>query len=188
LIIGLGYRARSGKDTIADYLVERHGFVKAAFADTLKEACRAIFGLTNEQLYGAHKEQLDIFWHDTPRRILQLVGTECLRKGYADDVWIRALQRRIGFGDLAHHRKIVIVDARFPNEVEAIKGWGGVAVRVDRPGAGASGGVEAHASEHALDSWTGWDHVLVNDSTLEVLHERASAMVTAMRSIGRIIP
>src|SRR5579863_3132559 len=52
VIIGITGRKRSGKDTVGNYLVEHYGFVKVSFADTLKEACKIIFGFSDEQVYG----------------------------------------------------------------------------------------------------------------------------------------
>lgn len=34
MLIGLGYRARSGKDTVADYMVKNYRFIRLGFADT----------------------------------------------------------------------------------------------------------------------------------------------------------
>jgi len=36
MIVGVGYKMRQGKDTIADYLVKNHGFIKMSFAEALK--------------------------------------------------------------------------------------------------------------------------------------------------------
>ena len=38
MIVGLSGYARSGKDTIADYLVENHGFIKLSFATPMRQA------------------------------------------------------------------------------------------------------------------------------------------------------
>ena len=52
LIIGLCGLAGSGKDTIADRLVERYGFVKMANADLLKRMAQNAFNFTDAQLWG----------------------------------------------------------------------------------------------------------------------------------------
>ena len=38
MIIGLTGYARSGKDTVANYLVEHHGYTRVAFADAIRDA------------------------------------------------------------------------------------------------------------------------------------------------------
>lgn len=54
-VIGICGRAGSGKDTAADYLCQKHGFVKVALADPLKRICRDVFDFSEEQLWGESK-------------------------------------------------------------------------------------------------------------------------------------
>jgi hypothetical protein len=174
MIIGLGYKARSGKDTIAEYLVRVYGFRRVAFADSLKEACRQIFSFTDEQLYGDKKEVVDSYWEVTPRYVLQKVGTECMREGYDKDIWIKSVEKKIRDSK----DNWVITDMRFPNEAEAVKRWGGFLVRVDRPNSGATGGIVSHPSEIAMDSFKDWDYALNNDSNVHaVLYEKVEDML-----------
>ena len=51
-IIGVSGQAGSGKDTVADYLVQSHGFTKVALADPLKRFGHKVFAFTEEQLWG----------------------------------------------------------------------------------------------------------------------------------------
>lgn len=44
--------AGAGKDTAADWLVERHGFVKIGLADPLKRICKEVYNFTDDQLWG----------------------------------------------------------------------------------------------------------------------------------------
>lgn len=52
MLIGLVGPAGSGKDTIADHLVKKYGFVKMANADLLKRMAKLAFDFTDEQLWG----------------------------------------------------------------------------------------------------------------------------------------
>ena len=140
-IIGVCGFIGSGKDTIADYLVNLHHFRRESFANTLKDAVSAVFGWDRMMLEGRTKqarewrEQVDAWWahrlgipHLTPRWILQNWGTEVCRKNFHDDIWIASLENRLRTST----DDIVISDCRFPNEIAAIKKAGGRVVRVVR--------------------------------------------------------
>lgn len=49
MLIGLAGKMESGKSTTALILKEKYGFYKTSFANDLKEMCRSIFKLTEEQ-------------------------------------------------------------------------------------------------------------------------------------------
>jgi hypothetical protein len=141
MIIGICGFIGSGKDTIADYLVNLHHFRRESFANTLKDAVAQVFGWDRTMLEGRTKqarewrEQVDPWWaqrlsipHLTPRFILQQWGTEVCRKNFHDDIWIASLENK-----LRNSRDdVVISDCRFPNEIKAIKQAGGIVVRVMR--------------------------------------------------------
>lgn len=50
IVLGLAGAAGVGKDTVADYLVERYGFEKFAFSDALYREVVAAFGLESEDI------------------------------------------------------------------------------------------------------------------------------------------
>jgi hypothetical protein len=141
MIIGICGFIGSGKDTIADYLVNFHEFRRDSFASTLKDAVAAVFGWDRELLEGRTKsarewrEQVDPWWANrlnmpnlTPRWVLQYWGTEVCRQAFHDDIWIASLENKLRkSGD-----NIVISDCRFPNEIKAIKAAGGIVIRVKR--------------------------------------------------------
>lgn len=140
MIIGICGFIGSGKDTIADYLVNNHGFRRESFANSLKDAVAAVFGWDRVLLEGRTKEarewreQRDEWWSQrlgmeiTPRWVLQNWGTEVCRRGFHDDIWIASLEHRL----LKSNDDIVISDCRFPNEIKAIQQAGGIVVRVVR--------------------------------------------------------
>jgi len=182
IIIGLGYKAQSGKDTVADRIVKKNPFFKkSAFAGNLKKACQAIFGLSNEQLWGHDKARIDPFWGVAPREIMQRVGTECLRKNFRDDVWVKSLEHDIVSDYTRNH---VITDVRFPNEAQAVKDWGGITVLVERnwlssnpTGNKLDGKALKHDSETAMDAYDGWDYTIDNNGTLEELFDKIEGML-----------
>jgi len=145
MIIGVVGFAGSGKGTVADLLVEDHDFCKLSFADAVKDATAAIFGWSRHLLEGdteqsrVFRETKDDFWsarfgYDvTPRYMLQLMGTEAGREVFNQDLWIHTVERRIQYKqEWEFEDSFVIPDVRFPNEIEAIRKWGGVIVRVVR--------------------------------------------------------
>lgn len=141
MIIGVCGFIGSGKDTIADYLTNFHGFRRESFANTLKDAVAQVFGWDRTMLEGRTKqarewrEQVDPWWAErlnmpdlTPRLVLQLWGTEVCRKGFHDDIWIASLENKLR----TSKDDVVISDCRFPNEIKSIKNAGGIVIRVKR--------------------------------------------------------
>lgn len=76
----------------------------------------------------------------TPRRLLQLLGTECGREIIHPNIWVNALMKDyvpektyMGHGDYTEYEPSwIITDVRFPNEAEAIKSKGGIILRINR--------------------------------------------------------
>jgi hypothetical protein len=106
----------------------------------------------------------------TPRKILQLLGTEAGRFIIHDDIWINSM-----FSDYKPDTSNwITTDTRFPNELEAVKERGGITIVVKRPETDHLAG--DHASETALDNST-FDEVIVNDGSLEDLIEKVKEIL-----------
>ena len=160
MIIGICGFIGSGKDTVADYLVNFHEFQRESFANSLKDAVAQVFGWDRTMLEGRTKqarewrEQVDPWWSErlkmpnlTPRWVLQYWGTEVCRRAFHDDIWIASLENKL------RHSKdnVVISDCRFPNEIQSINAVGGIVVRVAR-------GPEPGWMEHAKNYMSGSRH------------------------------
>ena len=141
MIIGVCGFIGSGKDTIADYLMNIHQFRRESFANALKDAISMVFGWDRDMLEGRTRqsrewrEQVDPWWAErlnmsdlTPRWVLQHWGTEVCRRAFHDDIWIAALENKLRNST----DDIVISDCRFPNEIKSIKDAGGIVIRVVR--------------------------------------------------------
>lgn len=159
-------------------------FVKVYnFADLLKQdVCMRILGLTHEQCYGTDDQKnslTNLKWEDMPgmkeynvphhiqqeitgkcmtaREVMQYVGSDIFRKMY-NNVWVDSTMRRIKEEESS---TAILVDCRFPNEVDGIQQAGGKVVRLTRNPYN-----DQHISETALDptnfDWSKFDFVLDN--------------------------
>jgi hypothetical protein len=204
MIIGICGFIGSGKDTVADYLVNFHEFRRESFASTLKDAVAAVFGWDRVLLEGRTKEarewreSVDPWWAErldmptlTPRWVLQYWGTEVCRRAFHDDIWIASLENKIRNSK----DNVVISDCRFPNEIQSIKNAGGQIVWVQRgelpdwydtaisANAGNNWAIQdlkmrkIHASETA---WVGtqFDTVLDNNNTIDALYQEAARLLS----------
>jgi len=166
--LGISGWARSGKDTVADYMVEREGYIKVSFAQPIKDAIMNLDPIISFEGVTAHVRQFsDLSWDDLKdlspdiRPLLQRMGTEVGRDMFGQDFWVEAAIARIPDGS-----KVVFSDVRYPNEAMAIKSLGGEVWRVERNGVGPA---NDHASEHALNDFE-FDKTIRNDSTLQALY------------------
>ena len=193
-LVGLGFQKRSGKDTVADILVENFGYVKLSFADLLKEGVNLWHGWDERHGWGELKEVVDEYWGYTPRYAYQFIGTDCIRNVHMQNFWVMAAMNKAN-ALLKSGTSVVFADCRFPNEVDAVKQAGGQVVLIDRPSLGKPkkrpdnplcayvrekfmGEVFDHASETALLSYDEWDHVIVNDGSLGDLREKVILTAT----------
>lgn len=198
MIIGVCGLIGSGKDTIADYLVNIHQFRRDSFAASLKDAVAAVFGWDRDMLEGRSRssrewrEQVDSWWaarlnmpHLTPRWVLQYWGTEVLRRGFHEDIWVASLENKLRRSS----DDVVISDCRFPNEVAALRRSGGYVIRVHRGNTPEWWGTavvnpelmpqvypEVHASEWAWAA-TDFDRVIPNHGTLDELYAQINDLV-----------
>jgi hypothetical protein len=188
MIIGICGLIGSGKGTVADILVDQ-GFKKISFADKLKDGVSTIFGWDRAMLEGdtddsrQWREKRDDFWTDetkmeiSPRLVLQLFGTDCMRNGFYDGVWVSLLKKQI----LDNPGNYVVPDVRFRNEQDMIRDIGGEIWWVRR------GEIPEWWSSAVLDNTTGsslmeaqdihtseWKWADTNDKFDEIIHNNES--------------
>ena len=216
-IIGIVGFIGSGKDTVADYLVNFHQFRRESFANSLKDAVSVVFGWDRELLEGRTnqsriwRETRDEWWSErlgcdvTPRWVLQYWGTEVIRKGFHDDLWVASLENRLR----SSKDDIVITDCRFPNEIKAIRNAGGQVVRIKRGpepawfddaksmNKGATRNTSWALSKHRIEhlgvhasetAWVGskFDVVLNNDGTIEELYQQIESNIINSQVSSRL--
>jgi len=194
MIFGIVGKARSGKNTFADFLSEalyektHRTFIQMAYAKTLKDRIQSDFDLSWEQLWGDEKEIEDkryqkqmttltgtvntpvSYW--TPREIMQAYGQFFRIIDY--DFWVKELFRVM---EDKEFENVIITDIRHPNEADPIKKRGGYIIKIQSEREITSTvHNQEHISETAMDNYKRVDFIIANNGTLHDL--RAAAMNT----------
>lgn len=127
IIVALIGHKRSGKDTAAFFFKKYFAFQKYAFADSVREVCKAFFGWSLDT-FEDNKEEVDPIWGISKRQALQFMGTEVgrrllpetfpsLKKVIGDEIWIKRFEQTF----LQSTKNFVISDLRFENEFQSVK-------------------------------------------------------------------
>lgn len=140
MLIGICGFKSSGKDTIADYLVNEYGFIRLSFASALKDIVSIMFGWPRDKLEGLTKEdrewreEVDHWWantlkmpHLTPRYVMQYFATDLFRNHFHPDIWVKIVENQLN-----KYENIVISDCRFENEINMLLRLGGKIIQVHR--------------------------------------------------------
>jgi hypothetical protein len=158
LVLGLGHKARHGKDTAAQAMLSARpaDVLRVGFADALYDYCRVEHGMTTK---------------DAP--LLQRVGVEMRQRN--PQTWINAVYWKL----LDKRPKIAVIpDVRFLNEAMFIHSMGGVTIKVERRNEDdtlfrADDRDWNHVSEIQLDGYS-WDLTITNRTgQLGTLHANA---------------
>jgi hypothetical protein len=237
-IIGISGRIGSGKNTIGDIIQmicltnEGPTFEQKSFAGKLKQIASLLTGFPVESfedqefkkvLLGAEWGTVSVnplnaipvfgdvqFLHMmSVRELLQKLGTEAMRNGLHEDVWVNALfadykeeiyrtpvhTRAAGFIDHYAYPNWIITDVRFPNELEAVVERKGITIRITRPvesypeNPNFNGDMQiavkmahSHPSETALDD-AKFDYEIINDGEIVDLIEKVKQILITEKII-----
>jgi len=185
MLIGLVGPISSGKDTVAERLVTHHGYKRDSFAKSLKDAVSSMFNWDREMLEGntessRHwREQPDKFWSEkmgkevTPRWVLQYFGTEVMRQGMYDAIWVDSVIGRY------KGENTVISDTRFQNEIKTIKAHGGIIILVKRGSIPTREEMQKRGTHQSEWDWVGanFDYTIKNTKTLKGLNATIDQLI-----------
>ena len=176
-LIGLAGRARSGKDTVAEYLYKKHAFCPMAFAAPLKAMLEVIGIDCND---ATKKEVIDPRFGKSPRQIMQYLGTEWMRNCIHPDGWVRIAAYRVQkYRQLTQTLSadtLVFSDVRFENEANWIRSEGGQIWHLWREDVPE---ISPHVSELPLPIESG-DQILINNGTLAELYEEVEECLSCV--------
>ena len=150
-------KARHGKDTIADIILNNTNGAKIPLAKTIKQYAKDYFGWDGKE-------------ETKPREFLQRIGTEVIREDLNDpDFHVRRTCEDIRV--LSKFFDVFIVpDCRYPNEIEGFIDCFGednvTSIRVTRPNFnnGMTEEQNNHKSEISLDNYKNFNYSISNTS------------------------
>lgn len=196
MIIGIAGFKSSGKDTIAEYLINEYGFKRLSFASAVKDILSIMFSWPRDKLEGLTKEDrewremVDPWWSKklqmpelTPRFVMQYIATDLFRNHFNQDIWINIVEKQL---EENKYTNIVITDCRFQNEINMIKNIGGKIIQVHRNVPEwfykYRSGEDRHEIYLIHRSETEWirchrDYDIDNDNTMEELHKKIKDIV-----------
>lgn len=206
-VIALHGAYGSGKDVvgaaISDLLRER-GITcyNKKFGSAVK---RCVWALTGEPMKVVDDKSYDwpVFDYTREQKALELPGldttiggllqtfaTDVVRKQVHPDTWIHVLKAELESKDFGNEigdvpTAVIITDLRFPNEEMWLESIGAIKVKVKRPFMDKvdellnDGRSREHLSEQDLLD-IDFDHILVNDSSIEALEDKAYKLASTL--------
>lgn len=183
-VIGVTGPARTGKDTLANFIIAARGGYRYAFADPLKSMLLPL-GIDMRASWWIERKEEPIaaFGNKSPRYLMQTIGTEWGRKLVSPDLWVMLAQQRL----LEIGQGMVLSDLRFENEATWVRRMGGKVIHVRRS---AAPKVNAHSSEDGVAVHSE-DIVFENNGTVADLQKQVLHVFQTgepIRPLGALAP
>lgn len=180
MIIAITGKKGSGKDTLADIMVNDYQFVKYRFADDIKLIAKILFDFDDEQLYGNKKDKLDKNWNIYPREFYQKFGTDYIQQIFPKhfpnlfnniekrEFWLKKF--KIWYQKKLNENKVffvVISDLRFIHEYNFLKEMNAYIIKIERDNISNTNNIN-HISETELDNFTDdkFNYIIKNNSSI----------------------
>lgn len=197
ILLAMYGRARSGKDTAADYLAQQLGLYKYAFAEPLKTMLKSVFG---DHFHEGDRSGICPETGKSYREMMQTLGTEWGREMMTQDVWINLVQKKwdwvkdgcphetplgrisnLHLGKEQVTQGMILSDLRFDSEAEWVKSQGGIVIEITRGIDTLTPSMASHASEAGIRDDLA-DLLVVNHGTVEDLHKLLDSIVPIIRA------
>ena len=131
MIIGIAGKMGCGKDYVCNNIIvpllktNGKNFLQVSFADQIKVNVMTKQNIKFHDVYVSKT-------NDT-RRLLQMEGTENGRNVLGKDIWIKYFDNWISVYKSRGVDTFICTDVRFQNELDYIKGFGGIVIKINAP-------------------------------------------------------
>jgi dephospho-CoA kinase len=176
IIIGITGKAGSGKDTLAQNLIN-NGYIKLSFGSALKDIVSIITGWSRDFVDGTNDERhlretlKHPDYNKTCRELMQIIGTDLFRNQLADNIWVNIIKNKIESDKT--NNKFVITDIRFNNEAHMIKSMGGHIIQIIRDNNQI---ISSHISENGIVQDI--DYIIENNGSKDELYDKLNNFIT----------
>lgn len=172
-LIGIGHKARQGKNTLAKEMVKKFGAMGIyakdfSFSEALKMYCRMMYGMDEKD-----------------PQLLQAVGTNLFRNLVNPDIWIDQLDLRLKD---ENPEIAIITDVRFRNEAHYVSDMKGYLIRLERYNEDESRYIAVdrdpnHQTEIELDDFTEWQKTFTCKNLRDI--DLAARLICEFHSFDR---
>ena len=169
-IIMISGKARSGKDTLADFLIQaleeaQKKPCKVQVSQYIKYYAMKYFGWDGEE-------------ETKPRDLLIHLGTDIIRNKIDPNFHINRLVQDIEVLSYFYDT-FIVSDVRFPVEIEKVKEKYNdvITVKIERDSEELTDSQKANITETALDDFNDYDIVIDNNGTLEDLKNKVPEII-----------
>lgn len=190
MIIGINGKIGSGKNTVADMLIElcqlnSLTLNQYAFATRLKKMVALLADVPYElTLTQEGKNTFIDSFNMTIGEMLQEYGTDVMTT-HKPDIWVNCVAAEIKKSTVQYN---IITDLRFPIEANYITKNKGITIKIVRPVNNIRNNSRRnleHISETALDDYK-FDYVIYNDGTLEELYKKVVELFVMITGIVNV--
>jgi dephospho-CoA kinase len=191
-IIAFNGLKQSGKSTCAKILSKNKEYLHLSFSDPLKEGVSKLFNLTDE-CYDVNKKESNIpHYNITPRKLLQVIGTDIFRDNLIkflpnlqlsrNSIWESLLYDKVIKHRNVSNIDIIVDDLRFEDEYKCIKDLNGIVIKVVRMSEEEYNlnlleNKIMHKSEQDLKYF---DHIIYNEGSVEELETKIKEILPSI--------
>jgi len=176
-----GYKG-SGKDTVAEYLVDKYKYNHYKISEKLKEVIKLLFNLDDNDLE-KNKDKINDKWGIEPRKIMQFIGTDMFQYKLQEifpniekNFWIKSLFTDELINKIKNEDyRIVISDLRFLHEYNLISNIG-VSYIILKVNNSSLKKNDKHISENEFNNIPIND-IILNNSSIQQLYNNIDNIV-----------